>query len=533
MHFPILPPHKSDSPSRPSPCILHPLRHSLSQIPIRISPLPSLLSSPPLLLAVAYSPYPNSRLRPWPWSRFPFPCPPVPPEFLPAPTGIWDINPGSTPLFFVERHPLSCLIPPPRRAKFPPSPHRNSTHTSPKFLPAPPLRSSTSQSQEQPHRSSPNVTFHPVDSTATPWRTPPSLPWNSLHTSPPTIYPETPEYRCGLSFSSRAANPKIRDRRIVNFFLIRGFGNCRIQLRNLGLDYESLRLNTDSPLPMPHHRPFARRVSLPITEFTQAIGHSPPSFPRVPPRLLASTHHSSPLSRSPAKLACKTRRSHSSTTFPALPGEFPLLNSSFLYPHQITPSSTEFASPKRIRPHPLICLFVSPSAVPQLRRLHPQPSPKIQAPLVRPRPWSRPPPHGIRPGPLLIPFVPVTGSGHACAPDPGRVLLHRPVRALVPSLRTGLAPTILARLLPAPRSTAWSLSSKLAWPPRFAAHHPQCRRLGHLLPIVCAAYERPPPSRPTGLTPRRLSIRPLLRIFKYYISSSISRICFHRRRDIA
>ena len=51
---------------------------------------------------------------------------------------------------------------------------------------------------------------------------------------------------------------------------------------------------------------------------------------------------------------------------------------------------------------------------------------------------------------------------------------------------------------------------------------------GSPLPIVCASYERPSSSRPTGFLPRRLGTRPLLPTLKYSISFSIFRICFHR-----
>ena len=52
------------------------------------------------------------------------------------------------------------------------------------------------------------------------------------------------------------------------------------------------------------------------------------------------------------------------------------------------------------------------------------------------------------------------------------------------------------------------------------------------LPTVLAVYERPPSSRPTGLAPCRLGTHPLIFILKYYISFSISRSCFHHRRDL-
>ena len=79
-----------------------------------------------------------------------------------------------------------------------------------------------------------------------------------------------------------------------------------------------------------------------------------------------------------------------------------------------------------------------------------------------------------------------------------------------------------------PHPSPWPL----LFPLTTAILHRRRRRFDHLLLTVRAAYERPPSSRLTGLAPRRLDTHPLPITLKYYISFSISRIYFLRRRDI-
>ena len=211
----------------------------------------------------------------------------------------------------------------------------------------------------------------------------------------------------------------------------------------------------------------------------------------------------------PTNFAGAPRRSSLSSAIAPHRGNSQALFPTPCYPHLTTLPSPEFATSKR----KLLHLNTSRSHFSRTfnrattrdacaHTRHCQPRPGRRRSLLGPNYLHA----KFRPGPLPGPLVSERELGRVCANCLGHVPLRRSCpcpHAITPHR---LCPTSRARLLPAQQSDRPEYTRPVA----VDRDPPPTTPLDSPPPLlsVCATYQRPPPSWPTGLVPHRLGTRP-------------------------